>query len=192
MSLRNVILAILSEEPATGYDIAKKFEGSVRYFWNATHQQIYRDLKVLAREGLVEGDKIEQHHRPNKIVYQLSEAGNAELTRWIAMPSEPRVNSDILVKLMAAATVSPDFSPPLMSAQREIHVQRLEEYRRIEREVLIEGAVPTNTSLAELMRLMALRRGIRGEEDWIGWIDEVLAALQQHQAHNSIVDREPR
>ena len=44
MSLAHAILVSLVCEPKSGYDLAKQFDGTVGFFWQATHQQIYRDL----------------------------------------------------------------------------------------------------------------------------------------------------
>jgi len=39
--------------------------------------------------GWVEVEAIAQDGRPDKKMYRVSDAGRAELTRWIAEPSEP-------------------------------------------------------------------------------------------------------
>ncbi|WP_206520241.1 PadR family transcriptional regulator [Altererythrobacter sp. BO-6] len=177
MSLRHVILSVLAEGPATGYDIARAFEQSLRHFWNASHQQIYRDLAALAAAGLVEFEIVAQNDRPNRKLYRISAQGIAELDRWTREPATPRVNSELLVKLNAAAAFGPERIASLLSGQRQIHEARLQAYHEI-----VEG-LPVDLNeidigLADRTRLMALRRGIRGEEDWIGWIDESLDSLK--------------
>jgi hypothetical protein len=41
-----------------GYDIRKRFEGSVGFFWQANFQQIYRELGKLEEQGLVRSEAI--------------------------------------------------------------------------------------------------------------------------------------
>lgn len=176
MSLRHVILSALIDGPATGYDIARRFDLADRYFWNASHQQIYRDLKALETSGLVVCERIEQDHRPDRKLYQMTPDGLAELDRWTGAPSAPKVNSELLVKLNAAAAFGPERIRNLLTEQRAIHVARLENYRQIESGI-DAGPADGPPTLADLTRLMALRRGILGERDWVRWIDEALALL---------------
>jgi PadR family transcriptional regulator, regulatory protein AphA len=174
------MLTVLAEEPATGYEITKIFDQSMRYFWNASHQQIYRYLRDLAKDGFVETQHVVQSHRPDKIVYRLTSHGREALRDWASHGVQPKVNSEILIKGIAAAAFGASAVTRLLEEQREIHVKRREHYREIERVLDVRG-IPIAGSLEETMRLMALRRGIRGEEDWIGWIDEAMQAV-----HNTL------
>ena len=47
MSLAHVLLTSLIEKPSTGIDLARRFDRSMGFFWNATHQQIYRELSGM-------------------------------------------------------------------------------------------------------------------------------------------------
>lgn len=47
MALDHAILVSLLERPGSGYELARRFERSIGYFWTATHQQIYRVLKRM-------------------------------------------------------------------------------------------------------------------------------------------------
>lgn len=40
MALEHAILVALAERSATGYDLARRFDRSIGFFWRATHQQI--------------------------------------------------------------------------------------------------------------------------------------------------------
>lgn len=53
MSLRHAILTALIEEPSSGLALTRRFDRSIGYFWQATHQQVYRELGKLEMEGLV-------------------------------------------------------------------------------------------------------------------------------------------
>lgn len=53
MSLRHAVLAVLLDGPASGYDLAKRFDRSVANYWHATRQQIYSELGRLESDGLV-------------------------------------------------------------------------------------------------------------------------------------------
>ncbi len=59
MSLTYAILSALISDPSSGYDLAKRFnasiEGSVGFFWNASFQQIYRELNRLEEKEWLQG-----------------------------------------------------------------------------------------------------------------------------------------
>jgi len=42
MPLDHALLVALSERPASGLELARRFDRSIGYFWHASHQQIYR------------------------------------------------------------------------------------------------------------------------------------------------------
>ena len=44
MALEHAILVSLSERPASGLDLTRRFDRSIGFFWSATHQQIYSCL----------------------------------------------------------------------------------------------------------------------------------------------------
>jgi hypothetical protein len=56
----------------------------------ATHQQIYRTLRVMENDGWVHATTEAQNGRPDKKVCTVSERGRAELARLIAEPLNPR------------------------------------------------------------------------------------------------------
>src|SRR5258707_14862615 len=84
MSLMHAILGFLSYKPQTGYDLkTEAFDDSVAHFWPADQAQIYRTLDKLTEQGLVESRIEIQQERPNRKVYQITEAGRAELEAWL-------------------------------------------------------------------------------------------------------------
>lgn len=51
MSLSHVLLTSLIEKPSTGIELARRFDRSMGFFWNATHQQIYRELNAMLQKA---------------------------------------------------------------------------------------------------------------------------------------------
>ena len=52
MALSHTILTVLAHSPHSGYDISKRFEESVSCYWQASQQQIYRELGQNGAAGL--------------------------------------------------------------------------------------------------------------------------------------------
>ncbi|MDE6129590.1 MAG: PadR family transcriptional regulator, partial [Lachnospiraceae bacterium] len=42
-----VILGLLSHEPLTGYDIKKRIDGAIRFFWKGSFGSIYPALNTM-------------------------------------------------------------------------------------------------------------------------------------------------
>lgn len=106
MALREVILTVLARGEMTGYEITKDFEAVYVHFWRASHQQVYRELARLNKDGRVTVKVIAQEGRPDKKVYAITKRGLEELKRWIVAPTEPpRPQYDLLVKLLGCHVV---------------------------------------------------------------------------------------
>src|SRR5439155_1031826 len=106
MSLPHAILTALLEKPSSGLELTRRFDKSIGYFWSATHQQIYRELGKLERDGLIRALPSQVPTRGQKKEYEVLPEGRAELSRWTAMPQDPRVlREPLFLRLRAAGVV---------------------------------------------------------------------------------------
>jgi len=109
MSLDYAILGFLNYHPYTGYDLKKIFDTSIRHFWPADQSQIYRTLSRLTESGWAEMEKVPQDDRPDRKVYTITEAGRAELLRWLAgPPSIGETRSAPLIQIFFSGQLSND------------------------------------------------------------------------------------
>lgn len=176
MALEHALLVSLTERAGSGYELARRFDKSIGFFWSASHQQIYRVLKRMEEQGWVTSRAVAQESRPDKKVYTVSPAGRAELAHWIATPAEDvgPLRSELGVKIRAAAHGDLAALCSEVARHREAHVQRLELYRLIEKKDFPDPHRLTGTALHQYL---VLRGGIRVESGFAEWCDEVLAAL---------------
>ena len=77
MNTKELLLSVLMSGPATGYDIKKILEQEVSRIVDVTISNIYPVLNELAVEGLVTFERVEQESRPNKKIYEITDAGRA-------------------------------------------------------------------------------------------------------------------
>jgi PadR family transcriptional regulator, regulatory protein AphA len=104
VSLKHAILGFIDLEPATGYTLAQRFDGSTASFWSATQSQIYRELHDLERTGHIEHEVIPQEGKPARKLYKLTAAGARELSRWLTAPVEPlQLRDPFMLKFVFAA-----------------------------------------------------------------------------------------
>ncbi|HEX7323584.1 MAG TPA: PadR family transcriptional regulator [Mycobacterium sp.] len=182
MALPHAILVSLCEQSGSGYELAHRFDRSIGYFWNATHQQIYRTLRVMEDDGWVRATPVVQQGRPDKKVYTVTDAGRGELARWIGEPlsgsggsvTDPRMR-DLAVKVRAAGYGDIEAVRMQVVALRAVRAARLDVYRGLEKR---QFADPGSLTGAALHQHLVLRGGIRAEESAIDWLDEVEEALR--------------
>jgi PadR family transcriptional regulator AphA len=88
MSLRYALLALLTAQPMTGYDLAKAFHGSVGHVWHAPDSQIYPELRRMEREELVTGTPVPWGTKGIKTEYRITPSGITAFRDWIDVPLE--------------------------------------------------------------------------------------------------------
>ena len=177
MSLKYAILSLLAHDPLTGYELMKLFDGSVGYFWHATHPQIYKELARLERAGEIAHRSVEQRGRPTKKIYSLSDTGRAELLEWLKIPaSTQRVKDEMMLKTFCSGLLSDDDALELIRRHRELHEIKLQRYQELERFLQSGLSVANRERLGPYLTLL---RGIRYERDYIGWCDEASKLLRR-------------
>jgi PadR family transcriptional regulator, regulatory protein AphA len=107
VSLRHALLGLLAEEPASGYDLTRKFERVLqRYAWHAQNSQIYPELNRLAGDGLVM--VVEEGPRGRR-TYAITDAGRAELRYWMRNPPEQfNVRNEFVLRLFLLSALEPE------------------------------------------------------------------------------------
>ena len=172
MALEHALLVALRERPASGLELARRYDRSIGFFWHATHQQIYRVLGRMERDGWLKVRPVAQTGRPDKKEYAVSAAGRRVLADWLASdtPVEP-LRSELAVKLRGASYGERAAVGKLVEQHLAEHSVRLAAYEQMAAE-----QYPDHTRLtgADRDRWLVLRGGIRLEQFWIGWLTEWL------------------
>jgi DNA-binding PadR family transcriptional regulator len=176
MALSHAILAVLANRACSGYDLAKQFDGSVGFFWHATHQQIYRELTKLEESGWVDLEVMRQDGKPDRKCYSINAAGTAHLREWIVEPADlPPTKDELLVKLFVGHLVPPAELVKLLEQQRSLHLENLATYESIEQQFF---AQPGTLSMELRGQYLTLRAGIHHETGWLAWFDEAIEQLE--------------
>ena len=174
MALEHALLVALSEQPASGLDLARRFGRSIGFFWTASHQQIYRVLARMDADGWVEMSEVAQVGRPDKKVYAVSPAGARVLAAWLAAPTDTgALRSELAVKLRGASYGDRGAVLEMVRANLADHATRLDHYRHLQKRDYPDPAALTG---ADLDQYLVLRGGIRLEEFWVDWLTEYLEA----------------
>lgn len=166
-----VILGLLaSRANATPYLLKKWVDESIGYFWDFPRAQLYIDPERLARLGLVAEEREASGRR--RRVYRITEAGRAELRRWLREPAvaEVELRDQGLLKLFFGSLLSADDVRALARRERDLHQRRLSQYHLIHAE--LERDPPPDAGFA----LATLRMGIAYEEASVAFWDGLVAS----------------
>ncbi|MBT2489737.1 PadR family transcriptional regulator [Streptomyces sp. ISL-96] len=182
MALEHAILVSLLEQPGSGYELARRFERSIGYFWNATHQQIYRVLKRMESDGWIDARDVPQQARPDKKEYSVPALGRAALSQWLHEPIEPEsVRHDLAVKIRGAAFDDPAALIREVERHHRAHTDRLAHYLAGERRDFTgsEATAGSEPDAGRELQHVVLRGGIAYERMTLAWLDDVLATLHR-------------
>ena len=175
MSLAHVLLTSLIEKPSTGFELARRFDRSMGFFWNATHQQIYRELNGMQKKGWISTLEDQSDHGRKK-TYQVEQLGRVELADWMVKQGQPaQLREEIMVRLRAEAQFGGNTVLPELERHLELHRENLKLYRQIFSKDF-EQIEQLDRTL--YIHKMILQLGIDLEMGWINWLDQVIPQLK--------------
>jgi DNA-binding PadR family transcriptional regulator len=130
--VQEVLLALLAQEPSHGYQLRARLElalGPLAHALNAG--QVYVTLNRLEKAGLVTSQHVGQTDRPDRKVYELTEAGRARVSEWLEDTSWPKpAPAEFHLKLVAAAAAGLSDPVRLVDVQRHALLAGLAEAQR--------------------------------------------------------------
>jgi DNA-binding PadR family transcriptional regulator len=175
MSTPHAILIALLEKPSSGYDLARRFDRAIGYFWQATHQQIYRELGRMVEAGWVAVLEDEAPAATRRKVYCVLPVGREEVCRWVReTPLGADDRNVFLLKLRADAVIG-----PLGLREELLHLidenrARLDTYREIE----VRDFGAPSLSRGQQVQYAILKAGILSQEMWLEWAEDVRPLLE--------------
>lgn len=132
MSVRQSLLALLSEQPRHGYELKAEFDRRTGSSWPLNIGQVYTTLERLERDGLVVRADADEEGR---VVHRITDAGRSAVQEWFASPvaldNPPR--NELAIKIALAVTIEGIDVPALVQTQRRASVQALQNYTRARR-----------------------------------------------------------
>ncbi|PIY28519.1 MAG: PadR family transcriptional regulator [Comamonadaceae bacterium CG_4_9_14_3_um_filter_60_33] len=177
MALSHALLTSLLEKSSSGYDLARRFDKSIGFFWHATHQQIYRELARMELAGWIASSSAPDAGKTRKRIYRALPTGQAELRRWATEPSPTMdLRDEFMVRLRADAALGSLGLAPELARRMALHEEKLALYRDIEQR---DFAEPGKLPRAARIHHMILKKGILYEENSIAWAREMIEMLSE-------------
>lgn len=182
MALRYAIMTALIEDELSGYDLAQAFDKSIGFFWRASHQQIYRELRGLSDAGWLAPRAEKQRGRPDRILYSLTPSGREALEQWVLEADRMRLQDtrdELYIKLYNLSEANIGYLLATLESRREAMMQRLYLYERIRRRHYDD---PATLSLRRKGVYLALLSGITQGRQYLAWCDEAIALMSAERA----------
>lgn len=105
-----VILGLLTHESLTGYEIKKRMDTTLRFFWNASYGSIYPTLNSLVNDGMVTKRETTDNGR-DKVIYTITDAGDEYLKKWLTLPvTKDELRYETLLKVFFGGEIGPDIT----------------------------------------------------------------------------------
>lgn len=173
MSLRHALLALLAEQPHTGYDIGRRMDDTVGLFWTAQHSQVYPELAKLVADGLATFESSPGPGPKDKKTYAITEAGWVTLRDWLNKSAAPRVPRDeIVLKAFASWAGDKRVMAKHYRAAAEHSQRQLRAYEELLAGIGGEEAL-ADPERPEFGWYLSLQRGITGQRALRDWCDLV-------------------
>jgi DNA-binding PadR family transcriptional regulator len=174
------VLGLLASGEQSGYDLKKRADSSVGYFWAPTKSRIYAILPRLVEAGLARRRDVRQQGRPDKQLYRLTADGRRALVAWITdHPLQPGHDSNLLLlKLFFGELAGPE---PL-AEQVRAHRQAVERFRA---ELQAIDAEPPRADRNDMYPRLTRMYGLAWADFVIAWAraaERELAAAAEDQA----------
>lgn len=178
MPLAHAILAFLDFQPMSGYDLKKYFDVSVAHFWSATQSHIYKALEGLEKEGWAKVQVIPQESRPNRKEYHITDAGRAELRRWLITPLPlDAVRDASLIQVFFSHFSTNEEIATLFEARMQEIRARLDSLRTGAQAAIDENATQIKLERAHQLWQLTLDFGIEYYEFQLAWYEKALSTI---------------
>lgn len=171
-----VILGLLSHEELTGYEIKRRMDTTLKYFWNASYGSIYPALNDLVKRGFATKRDGKENKR-NKHIYTITEDGRGYLKKWLTLPVEKdELRYETLLKLF--------FGKEQGTEQALSHIKIFEEKIKQELPYLLEAEKSLKNCLdddtAHKYYLLTVEFGIKTYRTYLEWCEESKKILMEN------------
>jgi DNA-binding PadR family transcriptional regulator len=165
----------------TGYELKQFFDSSIEHFWNAELSQIYPTLKSLEDADFVSKTIEVQESRPNRKVYEITEAGREEFLRWMRTPSPPAdLRDPFLIKVFLGTELPVEDMILLMRRQMEEHQKVIAFSESLLRPRIAQAVEHEKfTTRHALYWTLTLEMALAYRRAYVEWCERAMALLEE-------------
>jgi DNA-binding PadR family transcriptional regulator len=165
MSVPLTLLGLLEQEPSHGYDLKRDYDAWFGRGKPLPYGQVYATLARLARDGKALAGPAEPGEGPDRKRYAITEAGVADVERWLSEPAppEPHLQTVLFAKVVLALMLDQS-AGRYLDLQRAAHLARMRELTELKQR-------------GEVADVLLADYGLYHLEADLRWIDHTAARL---------------
>ncbi|RZI79235.1 MAG: PadR family transcriptional regulator, partial [Microbacterium sp.] len=176
------ILGLLALQPWSTYELASQVQRSLNWFWPRAERRLYDEPKRLVADGLATSSHGYTGQR-RRTVYEITDAGRAELAAWLGQSPEPRsIDFEGMLKVFFSDAGSHE---GLVATLEEIAEDARERLRRLD--AMISLMMEEGPRFPERIHLQALtlREHVDAELSVLDWATCARAQVAQSRTDSS-------
>ena len=177
MALKQGLLGLLNYGEMTGYELAKVFNDSLSFFWQAQTSQIYRELNQLEAEGLLHSRIEVQTGKPDKRVYAITAQGDLSMEM---MPTR----SEVLLRIFFSGRRSPHENREMLERLAQVYKVRQREMESVAG-LIEQYQALTQSPFDAVVWEMTADFGRAYTQMCRDWIERCIARLKEIENENS-------
>lgn len=166
MTTGHVLMGLLSRGPQHGYDLKRHHDELLPAARPMAFGQVYAALGRLAGKGWVTEAATERGGGPERVVYELTSAGRAEVGEWAAEADGPgeHVANPLATKVAVALLLDgEEGARTFLRKQRTAHLERMRELTKERRE-----------AKGDLHRVLAADYALSHLDADVRWMEDAL------------------
>jgi DNA-binding PadR family transcriptional regulator len=174
MDLDTLLLGLLRNRTASGYDLALEIDREESHLWRTSTSQVYATLRKLERRGLVESQPAPSRKGPPRRLYSLRPAGFRELEQ--AHEASAEHGAEWVPWLARLRILDGADNATAHRVLSETHAGLLGEYERLH--ALVEAAgVVDDPTVPGFYRRATLACALSTAETRLKWCGRILARV---------------
>ncbi len=168
------ILGFLHDCDMSGYDIRKRAQETVGYFWHESEGHLYPTLQRMVKSGLIKEGGASRRNARKRKQYSITEFGKEKLKEWLATPvEEGRVRNSFLLKLFFSKKMKPAVIHEHLERELFKRKEQMAIYKRIQDDIKNSDKNDQHTQLWS----MTLDYGLRHTQCWIDWLQDSMKLM---------------
>ncbi len=181
MSLRHVLLGLLSENPGHGYGLRKRIVHRLGHFRNINEGQLYTQLAKMEKEGLIEREVVVPEKGPARKQLHITPKGKQAFLDWLR--SDQYEDDGVLYDFMQGYTffskvnffqhLEPEEARDKVRSQ----ISQMKDKKKAYEEILLQ----MERRNADPFRIRILTFGLKELENRIEWLADLEGDLVRQQ-----------
>ena len=173
LSLRHVLLGLLSENSGHGYGLRKKMVHRLGHFRNINEGQLYTQLAKMEKEGLIDREVVVPEKGPARKLLHITQKGKQTFRDWLR--SDQHEDEGVLYDFMqgysffAKVNFFQHLDPEETRQKIRSQLSLMEERKKAYQEILSQ----MEQRNSDRFRIRILAFGLKEVEHRIDWLNEL-------------------